>query len=150
MGGIFKNPLLVIHPQRTHMPNFSSLRAVVSAVCCLSVSHSAMEEFYIHICILIDLNYKKKKCIKEYQRQCLLTNTLDGKECVATHSLPFRPIRTKPVQTWCRDPDDLENLKERAGFLVSRSLKLTGVIWWFSTCPKKNTHKLLTCYTCKQ
>ena len=34
-------------PQLTQMPNCSSLQPVVSAVRCLSVSHSVTEEFYI-------------------------------------------------------------------------------------------------------
>ena len=53
-GRISKNPHLVLTytPQRTHMPNFRSLRPVVLAVRCLSVSHLVTEEFYI---ILIDL-----------------------------------------------------------------------------------------------
>ena len=44
------NPLLVLPYilQQTHMSNFSSLRPMVSAVRCLSVSHSVMEEFYMY------------------------------------------------------------------------------------------------------
>ena len=53
MGRISKNPLLVLTytPQRTHMPNFSSLRSVVSTVRYLSVSHLVTEELYIYILI---------------------------------------------------------------------------------------------------
>ena len=57
--GISKNPLLVLPntPQRTHMPNYSSLRPVVSAVRCLSRSHSVTEEFYILIELMIILKF---------------------------------------------------------------------------------------------
>ena len=75
--------------------------------------------------------------------------------CSATFSYYLIP---QSIVLVCRDLGNSSDvipgqLKERAGFLVSRSLKLPAappwaecVIWWFNTCPPEKKNSILLVY----
>ena len=61
--------VLLYTPQQTHMPVFSFLRSVVSAVRCLSVSQSVTEEFYI-ILMIDDIHWLIHDVFSSFQGEC--------------------------------------------------------------------------------